>query len=194
MKQKKVAKKISMVPQEHTSIFSYQSIDVITMGVTPYLRFGSQPGINVYNKAKLILEKLNISHLAYRSYNNLSGGERQLVLIGRALMQDTGYILMDEPTSHLDFKNQHLILQKLKKFSQKGKGIVVALHDPNLALKYCDRVIIIKEGRVLAKGKIEEEMNSRIMSQAYNININVNHREQKVEIIDGDSKELKEVI
>jgi len=193
LKQKEIAKKIAMVPQEHNSVFSYKSIDVVLMGITPYLDFAKQPKEKDYNKAKRILDKLNVGNLAYRNYNKLSGGERQLVLIARALMQDTEYILLDEPTSHLDFKNQHLILQKLKKLTNKNKAIITALHDPNLALKYSDKIIIIKDGKILAKGDTKKVMNNKNLSDAYNTQIIVNEIANQVEI--GDfSEEVKDVV
>ena len=117
---KKIARKVSMVPQEHNSTFSYKAIDIVIMGITPYLSFGSQANKKDYNRAKEILKKLGISNLAQRNYNKLSGGERQLVLIARAIMQDTDYMLLDEPSSHLDFKNKHLIMRELKKLSNRG--------------------------------------------------------------------------
>ncbi|MGM0438630.1 MAG: ABC transporter ATP-binding protein [Bacillota bacterium] len=194
LKQKEIAKKISMVPQEHNSVFSYKSIDVVIMGVTPYLGFGKQPDHTIYLKAKKIMDKLNILEMADRNYNELSGGERQLVLIARALLQDTEYMLFDEPTSHLDFKNQHLILRELKKLTKKQKGVVTALHDPNLALKYSDQVIIIKEGKILTYGETEKVMNSKNLSKAYETEIIVDELANKVEIAADNNPDIKEVI
>jgi iron complex transport system ATP-binding protein len=185
MNQKKVARQVSMVPQEHTSIFSYKSIDVVTMGVTPYLKFGHQPHAKDYHQARSIMDNLNISHLADRNYNKLSGGERQLVLICRALMQRADYMLLDEPSSHLDFKNQHLIMRELKELTRGKTGIVTALHDPNLALKYCDRVIIIKEGEILARGETDSVMTDENLSRAYETKINVQELGRRVEIIEN---------
>ena len=194
LKQKEIAKKISMVPQEHNSVFSYKSLDVVIMGVTPYLGFGKQPDKNTYYKAKKIMDKLNILEMADRNYNELSGGERQLVLIARALLQDTEYMLFDEPTSHLDFKNQHLILRELKKLTKKQKGVVTALHDPNFALKYSDQVIILKDGKILTSGKTEMVMNSHNLSEAYETEIIVDELNKKVEIAAENDAEIKEVI
>lgn len=182
MSQKGIARKICLVPQEHSSVFSYQSIEVVVMGITPYLGFGAQPSAEVYKRAESILEKLNALDLAYRKYNNLSGGEKQLVLIARALMQDTDYIIMDEPTSHLDFKNKHLILMELKNMAHKGYGVITALHDPNLALKFCDQVIIIKDGEVLEKGPTMNTITDQNLGRAYDINIEVNHSRRGIEI------------
>lgn len=168
-----VARLISSVPQEHNATFSYLAIDVVLMGVTPYLKFGRMPGNGDYSEAEKIMKKMNISHLSYRNYNRLSGGEKQLVLIARSLMQQTEFLLMDEPTSHLDFKNQHLLMEEVRKRSQEGKGILIALHDPNLALKFCDGAIIVKEGKILIKGKTEEILTGGNLQEAYGIGVRI---------------------
>ncbi|MFW6378040.1 MAG: ABC transporter ATP-binding protein [Bacillota bacterium] len=179
---KEIAKNLSRVPQEHRAVFSYSSRDVVAMGITPYLTRGTQPDESVYQEADKILERLNIGHLADRSYNCISGGERQLVLIARALMQDTRYLLLDEPTSHLDFKNQHLLMGKMEQLAAEGKGIITALHDPNLALKYCDRFVIILEGRVLTQGPLEKTMTADNLARAYDIPIQIDLNGRGVEI------------
>ncbi|MFN2364418.1 MAG: ABC transporter ATP-binding protein [Halarsenatibacteraceae bacterium] len=182
LSRKEVARTLSRVPQEHRAVFSYSSRDVVAMGITPYLTSGAQPDQSVYQEADKILERLNIGHLADRSYNCISGGERQLVLIARALMQDTKYLLLDEPTSHLDFKNQHLLMAKMRQLAAEGKGVVTALHDPNLALKYCHRIAIILEGRVLTQGPVEETMTADNLARAYDIPIQIDLNGRGVEI------------
>lgn len=182
LSRKEVARNLSRVPQEHRAVFSYSSRDVVAMGITPYLTSGAQPDQSVYQKADKILDKLNIGHLADRSYNCISGGERQLVLIARALMQDTKYLLLDEPTSHLDFKNQHLLMAKMRQLASDGKGIVTALHDPNMALKYCDKIVIILEGRVLTQGPVEKTMTADNLARAYDIPIQIDLNGRGVEI------------
>ncbi|MEC9488780.1 MAG: ABC transporter ATP-binding protein [Halanaerobium sp.] len=182
MKQREIARYISMVPQEHSMAFAYQVIDVVVMGITPYLDFGRMPADEDYQRALSILQMLGIEELAARNYNRCSGGERQLALIARSLMQDTSYLVMDEPTSHLDFKNQYLLMMELKKLSKQGRGIITALHDPNLALKFCDKVIILKDGQVLASGKTSQVMNSENLQQAYGIDILINEVKNSVEV------------
>jgi len=181
--QKQVARYISMVPQEHSVAFAYNVIDIVTMGITPYLSFGKMPSKDDYDKAFEIMEKLDISYLTNRQYNELSGGEKQLVLIARALMQDTGYLIMDEPTSHLDFKNKNLIMREIKKLTKNSNtGVIMALHDPNLAMKYCDRVIIVKEGNIMADGDTEEIMTGNNLGRAYDIDIKINEKARGIEI------------
>jgi iron complex transport system ATP-binding protein len=171
---KETAKLISVVPQERSAVFSYLVIDIVAMGITPYLSFGRMPTKKDYKEAYTKLEFFNIQHLAEKSYNQLSGGEKQLVLIARALMQDTDYLIMDEPTSHLDFKNQHLVMKELKKLSKNGKGVVTALHDPNLALRFCDRIIMVKKGEVIFSGENIEVMNPQNLQILYDAPVSMN--------------------
>ena len=183
LNQREIAQFISMVPQEHSVVFSYQVLDVVTMGVTPYLGFGKMPSNDDFAKAMNILEKLDIEYLANRQYNQLSGGEKQLVLIARALMQDTGYLIMDEPTSHLDFKNKNLLMREIRKLTQNSNtGVIMALHDPNLAMKYCDKVIIVKDGNIMADGDTKQIMTGANLGQAYDIDIKINEKSRGIEI------------
>lgn len=171
---KEIAKFISVVPQEHFAIFSYLVIDIVAMGITPYLSFGRMPTKKDYRTAYTKLEFFNIQHLAEKNYNQLSGGEKQLVLIARALMQNTDYLIMDEPTSHLDFKNQHLLMKELKKLSENGKGVITALHDPNLALRFCDRIIMVKNGEVIFSGENTKVMNPQNLQILYDAPVSMN--------------------
>lgn len=171
---KEIAKFISVVPQEHSAIFSYLVIDIVAMGITPYLSFGRMPTKKDYRTAYTKLEFFNIQHLAEKNYNQLSGGEKQLVLIARALMQNTDYLIMDEPTSHLDFKNQHLLMKELKKLSENGKGVITALHDPNLALRFCDRIIMVKNGEVIFSGENTKVMNPQNLQILYDAPVSMN--------------------
>jgi len=181
--QSEIARYISMVPQEHSVVFSYKVLDFVTMGVTPYLKFGKMPKSSDFEKAFSVLEQLNIEHLSDRQYNQLSGGEKQLVLIARALMQDTGYLIMDEPTAHLDFKNKNLLMREIRKLTKNSPtGVIMALHDPNLALKYCDRVIIVKNGNIMADGATEETMTCTNLGSAYDIDIKINQNTKGIEI------------
>jgi len=93
-------------------------------------------------------------------------------LIARALMQKSSYLFLDEPNSHLDFKNTHLILKIMRELTAKGKTVLTALHDPNLAAQYSDRVIILKSGRIIAAGLVENVMTAENLSRAYEIEIN----------------------
>lgn len=171
LNQKAIALLIAFVPQEHMATFSFKVIDVVLMGITPHLPFGRMPREEDYQRAKEVMQLIGILHLSSRSYNQLSGGEKQLVLIGRALMQRTDYLLLDEPTSHLDFKNQHLFMEEIKRMTREGKGVLIALHDPNLALKYCDQAILIKDGRIIAKGEAKTVITAKNLTETYQIEV-----------------------
>ena len=172
MTKKEVAQKIAVVPQESKNIFDYQVLDMVLMGINPWLSFAEQPGTETYQKAEEILVELEILKLKNKRFNKISGGERQLVLIARAVMQKSTILFLDEPNSHLDFKNTHLILKIMRELSAKQKTVITALHDPNLAYQYSDRVLILKAGKIIAAGPVEEVMTAENLSRAYEIEIN----------------------
>lgn len=172
MSKKEIARKIAVVPQESKNIFDYQVLDMVLMGINPWLSFAEQPGTEAYQKAEEILVELNIQELKNKSFNKISGGERQLVLIARAMMQKSSILFLDEPNSHLDFKNTHLILKIMRELSSKNRTVITALHDPNLAYQYSDRVIILKAGKIIAAGPVEEVMTAENLTRAYEIEIN----------------------
>lgn len=172
MSKKEIARKIAVVPQESKNIFDYQVLDMVLMGINPWLSFTEQPGAAAYQRAEEILAELEILGLKNKSFNKISGGERQLVLIARAVMQKSSILFLDEPNSHLDFKNTHLILKIMRELSHKEKIIITALHDPNLAYQYSDRVIILKAGKIIAAGPVKEVMTAENLSRAYEIEIN----------------------
>lgn len=166
------AQKIAVVPQEHKNIFAHKVLDMVVMGVNPWLSFNEQPKKEHYLRAEEILNELNIYSLKDKNFNRISGGERQLVLIARALMQKSNILLLDEPNSHLDFKNMHHIMDILQQLKFSNKTIITALHDPNLAYRYSDKITILKEGRILARGAAEKVMTEKNLSEAYNMQIN----------------------
>jgi len=172
MYKKEIARKIAIVPQENKNIFDYQVLDMVLMGINPWLSFAEQPGAEAYKRAEEILAELEILNLKHKSFNKISGGERQLVLIARAVMQKSSILFLDEPNSHLDFKNTHLILKIMRELSTVQKTVITALHDPNLAYQYSDRVIILKTGKIIAAGPVEEVMTAKNLSRAYEIEIN----------------------
>lgn len=172
MTKKEIARKIAVVPQESKNIFDYQVLDMVLMGINPWLSFAEQPGADDYQRAEEILAELEILELKHKSFNKISGGERQLVLIARAMMQKSSIFFLDEPNSHLDFKNTHLILKIMRELSAKDKTVITALHDPNLAYQYSDRVIILKAGKIIAAGPVAEVMTAKNLSRAYEIEIN----------------------
>ncbi|MGC9017279.1 MAG: ABC transporter ATP-binding protein [Caldimicrobium sp.] len=168
------ARFFSVVPQDHTPPFPYSVFEVVLMGRASYVGLFSLPSKEDHKKVEEVLEMIGISQLKDKPYTQISGGERQLTLIARALVQETPVIILDEPTSHLDFKNQQLILNKIKEITKEKSLItVITLHDPNLASLFSDKVVILKEGRVLYDGHPNEVIVKKILKETYGIEIEV---------------------
>jgi iron complex transport system ATP-binding protein len=114
MGQNQIAQQISLVPQERLDIFPYRVIDVVVMGRAPFLRLSQRPGASDYAMAHAALNFLNAGSLALKNFNQISGGERQMCLLARAITQTRHLMLLDEPTNHLDFNNQYHLLSAIK--------------------------------------------------------------------------------
>jgi len=165
-----IARILSFVPQEHEDMFPFSVLDVVVMGRTVFLGSFGAPGKKDVQLAKEVLAELQITDLAQRVYTSLSGGEKQLVLLARALVQTRKIVLLDEPTNHLDYKNRYHMLAQLKGLSRDhGSCIVACLHDPNHALLFADRVILLQEGRILLEGRTGEALSCDAVSRLYGI-------------------------
>ena len=131
---RQMAQMIAYVPQNHARHFSFSVIDVLLMGRAPYTSFHSSPNESDRKLAEKVLADFGLAHLKHRDYTRLSGGETQLVMIMRALIQDTPVIVMDEPTSHLDFKHELIVLETIVRLiKESGQTLVMATHFPNHA-------------------------------------------------------------
>ncbi len=139
---KQLAKLIAYVPQAHHR-FSFSVQNIVLMGRNPYLKWYESPNSNDKKIAKLALESLGIEHFIYENFEKLSGGEQQLVLIARALAQEPKLLIMDEPTSNLDFGNQVRVLEKIKQLNiQKQIGILITSHQIEQSLGFSDRTLL----------------------------------------------------
>lgn len=167
MPMEEVAKLIAYVPQEHRPPFPYLVKEMVLMGRTPHLGGIFGPKKRDIEKVIEAMEVVGITHLADKPYTELSGGQRQLVLLARALAQETGVMVLDEPTSALDFRNQLRIWETLKKLTKDGMSVVVSVHDPNHMLWFCDRVVVLHRGRIIASGKPSEVITQEILSTLY---------------------------
>jgi iron complex transport system ATP-binding protein len=134
---KETARVMAYVPQKHDRHFSFSVMDLLLLGRTPYTAFYASPGKQDIEKAQTILEMFGLSHLKHRDYTRLSGGETQLVMIMRALIQETPVIVMDEPTSHLDFRHELIVLETLVRLIRERRiTLVMATHFPNHAFYF----------------------------------------------------------
>ena len=173
MSDRERAQAIAYIPQAHTPPFPFSVADVVLMGRTPHIgRFSS-----VSHADKRIawnaLETLGIEHLAERTYTKLSGGQRQLVLVARALAQQPQLIVMDEPTTSLDFGNQQTVLSRMRELSAAGASVLMVTHDPHHALYCADSVVVMDAGRVAEKGSPADIITKAQLERVYSTPIDV---------------------
>ncbi|MDD3581005.1 MAG: ABC transporter ATP-binding protein [Desulfobacca sp.] len=167
-----LARLLAMVPQDHNPVFPYQVREVILLGRISRVGFWSQPTAQDYEVVENILNILKIQHLADKPYTRISGGERQLVLIGRCLAQEPQVLLLDEPTNHLDFKNQYSILQLIAELARRQQlTVLLTLHDPNMALLFADYVVLLSQGRIAAQGNPRAIITPENMAQIYQLEV-----------------------
>lgn len=181
---KDLSKLIAYVPQYEESIYGIKVIELVVMGRNPYLNLFDIPSYKEYELAEKALENLGVKHLMQKSYSEISGGERQLVLIARALVQNTKFILMDEPISNLDIKNQHEVLRKIKNIAEDFNiGIVLSIHDPNLAMRYCHEGVLLKDGKVINSGEIQEILCPQTLSAIYDMDFETLNSQKGINFI-----------
>ena len=168
-----LARKIAYVPQIHRSSFPYSVLDIVLMGRIPHKTFFFRYSKKDMTVALDSLERLSISHLADRPYTELSGGERQLAIIARALAQGAQTLIMDEPAGGLDYGNQLRLLEQIVGLSRDGYTFIKSTHSPEHALWVADRAIMIKGGVIAADGKCEDIVNSDNLFHLYNARVDV---------------------
>jgi len=164
-----LAQRIAYVPQLHSPTFNYSVRDMVLMGTTVHLGRFAQPGDEQRARADAALEQVGITELAGRGYTQISGGERQLTLIARALAQDAKILVMDEPTANLDFGNQIRILSRIHTLTQNGYTIIQSTHNPTHARRFSDRVVALKDGLVAATGVPEQVLTSELICMLYDL-------------------------
>jgi len=173
MKKNELAKVMGYIPQSHSSTFAFKVLDVVLMGRAPHLSVTSTPGEKDYKIAKNALKRLKILDLMDKSYNEISGGERQLVLIARVLAQQPQILLLDEPTSHLDFGNQIRTLDVINKLAKKGLSVVMTSHFPDHAFLSSNTVAIMNNGTIMEIGSPEEVITEVNMRKAYGVDVKI---------------------
>ncbi len=168
-----LAKKIAYVPQYHTPPFPYTVFDVVLMGRNAHLNSLAVPGEKDKDIALEMIERMGISHLKDEVYTEISGGERQLTLIARALAQKAAYILMDEPASNLDFGNQVRMLRTLKSLAKDGIGVCFTSHYPAHALMTDASVLAIEGKRQNVRGRAKDVITEELLHRMYGIDARI---------------------
>jgi len=170
---KYMARQIAYVPQTHRSAFPYTVIDVALMGRIPHKTFFFKYSKEDLRIAYDALGRLSILHLAERPYTQISGGERQLAIIARALAQGARTMIMDEPASGLDYGNQLRLLEQIARLARDGYTFIKSTHSPEHALWVADRAVMIKEGQIVADGPCGEVINTENLHNLYDARVNI---------------------
>lgn len=175
---REIARRLAFLHQEGSVVFPYRVLQMVLMGRTPHLGWLSIPSKGDVARARSALENLGILHLGDRPYTEISGGERQLVLLARTLVQETQGILLDEPAAHLDFSNQVGLLETMHDLATKG-GLAIAFtsHYPNHALLFSTTVALMREGKLVAQGSPDEVITEENLRRVYGIDVQVVSRE-----------------
>ena len=171
---KERAAEISYIPQSHAPVYDYEVLDVVLMSTSADLGMLRQPGARHMKRAYEALERIGIEHLAHRTYTQISGGEQQLVLVARALAQNAKTIIMDEPTSALDYGNTVRVLSAVRQLAREGLSILQSTHQPDQAFLYADNTLVISGGRIKAYGPPKDVITSELISDLYNVDVEVN--------------------
>lgn len=170
---KERANLIAYIPQYHTPIFSYTALDVVIMGRASHFSAFEMPKLIDRQAAFDALEKVNALHLANQSYTSLSGGQRQLILIARAICQSAKILIMDEPASSLDYANQQCLTDVIRSLAQNGYCIVMSTHSPEHLASLGSLVLLMKDGKSAAFGPSRQVITPKNLEQVYGIEMDV---------------------
>ena len=177
------AQSVSWIPQDHPMVFPFKVSEIVLMGRHPYLSplsFESEEDFEISQRA---METTMTSQFADRYFNEISGGEKQRVMIASALAQDPEMMLLDEPTAALDLKYQIQILSILKNLNARHKmTLVMAMHDLNLASSFCNRLILLDEGQIVRDGTPEQVLKKDILEQVYGIEVDLGSHDGSIRV------------
>jgi iron complex transport system ATP-binding protein len=174
LKPKNLAKHVATVPQEASMEMGFTVEQVVMMGRNPYLRSLEKESQRDYNAVEEAMKLMDVWHLRDKPVNLLSGGEKQRVLIARALAQQPELLLLDEPTSHLDINYQWELLGLIKKLcATKNLAIIAVLHDINLAAAFCDKIILLRDHKIFKMGPVNDVINEKNIKEVFNIDARV---------------------
>lgn len=162
-----LARLVSYVPQEHKQVFPFTVREIVSMGRNARMKGMLRLSAEDYEIVDYAIEQMGIADLSHKSYTRLSGGQRQLTLMARALAQEAPLMLLDEPTSALDFNNQIVVWRSLNHIANSGVTIMVCCHDPNHILWFCDDVLVLKEGKVVAQTSPQNISQEGFLSSLY---------------------------
>ena len=173
-----IARRVAYVPQAHATHFPFRVVDMVVMGRTAHLGLFAAPSHEDRRRALGALATLGIGTLADSEFTRISGGQRQLALIARALAQDAPAIVMDEPTASLDFGNQVIVLAEVKRLATQGLAVLLSTHDPDHAFSISDSVALLDRGRLVAQGRPHVVLTPARLREVYNVTVAVERLSQ----------------
>ncbi|MDR0356650.1 MAG: ABC transporter ATP-binding protein [Deltaproteobacteria bacterium] len=166
LKPRETARLFSVLPQQYGAEIDLTTEETMLMGRYPYKKMFEGFTKEELEKVKEVLAALGLEHLSGRRLSAVSGGERQMILLARSIMQDTPCLLLDEPTNHLDIRHQALVLDAL---AALGKQVAAVFHDLNLAAKYCDYLYFMKDGSIVRKGTPKDVLTAENIELIYGL-------------------------
>lgn len=170
---KEIAKHVAYIPQSTHPVFNYTVLDVVLMGLTNQVNLLAAPNRQHIDEAYAAMESLGIAHLRDAGYGEISGGERQLALIARALVQKAKILIMDEPTANLDYGNQFRVMCRISDLAKDGYSIILSTHNPDHAFLYANRTLMIYGGRVIVDGAPEDVLDADLIREVYGVDVHI---------------------
>lgn len=183
MKPSQIAKNIGYIPQDHNVTFPYTVLDVVLMGRSAHLEIFESPKEKDIEVAERAIKDMNIEHIQNTPYNEISGGEQQLTFIARVLAQEPKILILDEPTSHLDFGNQIRTLNVIEKLAKNDLSIIMTSHFPDHAFISSTKVAIMKNKQFVEVGTPEKIITSDNMKKTYGISVKILDIEERLACI-----------
>ena len=173
LSRRETAAHIAYIPQIHRPTFGYSVLDTTLMGLTRQLSPFRSPTPEMEKQAMDALEQMGVAQLAERNFATLSGGEQQLVLIARALCQRSDILVMDEPTSSLDYGNQLRVLERVRQLARQGYTVLLSTHNPEHAFRFATHALVLQNGGVRAWGPVKETLTEELLRDMYRIPLTV---------------------
>lgn len=173
LENKEIAKEIALMGQNTNLNVEFKCLDIVVMGRYPHLKNRSNFCEEDYLKALNYMEITNTLKFKDKNITHLSGGERQRVLFSKAITQETDIILLDEPTASMDLNNQEQLFKICRKIAKKNKTIIISTHDLRVAARYCDKLLLLKNGEKVGFGKVEEVLTKENIKKAYEIDVEI---------------------
>jgi iron complex transport system ATP-binding protein len=171
LRERELARLVAYIPQAHSAVFDYSALEVVLMGASGASPTFSSPSRGDEAAALAELEQLGVADLAERSYARISGGERQLVLIARALAQRARILVMDEPTANLDYGNQVRVMERVASLSRRGLTVILSTHNPEQAFLWASRAAVLYGGSFVADGSPAEVLSEELLERVYGVRV-----------------------